>query len=217
MPEGRTWGATSAVEIDPDGKSIWVAERCGANSCAGSNLPAVLKFDESGKLVKSFGSGMFAFPHGIHVDRQGNVWVTDGVPPGAANQPAAAGKSHIVVKFSPEGKVLLTLGKAGVAGDGPDTFNQPSDVITAPNGDIFVADGHGGTQTRIVKFDKTGKFSRHGEEGGSRRLRHPHGLAMDSKGACSSPIGITIGFRSLIRVGSSSKSGSSSAASAEFT
>lgn len=185
MPEGRTWGATSAVEIDPDGKSIWVAERCGANSCAGSNLPAVLKFDESGKLVKSFGSGMFAFPHGIHVDRQGNVWVTDGVPPGAANQPAAAGKSHIVVKFSPEGKVLLTLGKAGVAGDGPDTFNQPSDVITAPNGDIFIADGHGGnTNARIVKFDKTGKFIKTWGKKGTAPgdFDTPHGLAMDSKG-----------------------------------
>src|ERR1700704_3974635 len=143
MPEGRTWGSTSAVDIAPDGKSIWVAERCGGNSCAGSSLPVVLKFDEAGKLVKSFGAGMFIFPHGIHVDNQGNVWVTDGVPPGPAN-PATAGKGHIVVKFSNEGKVLLTLGKAGVPGDGPDTFNQPSDVIVAdPNGDIFVADGHG--------------------------------------------------------------------------
>jgi sugar lactone lactonase YvrE len=185
MPEGRKWGATSAVDIDPDGKSIWVAERCGANSCAGSDLPAVLKFDETGKLVKSFGAGMFAFPHGIHVDRQGNVWVTDGVPPGAASQPGAAGKSHFVVKFSPEGKVLLTLGKPGVPGDGPDTFNQPSDVITAPNGDIFVADGHGGnSNARIVKFDKNGKFIKTWGKKGTApgEFDTPHGLAMDSKG-----------------------------------
>src|ERR1051326_6250389 len=84
MPEGRTWGATSAVDIDKDGKSIWVAERCGANTCwdraAGkmSPLDVVLKFDETGKLVKSFGAGMFVFPHGIFVDRDGNIWVTDG-------------------------------------------------------------------------------------------------------------------------------------------
>ncbi|MFY9558420.1 MAG: 6-bladed beta-propeller [Blastocatellia bacterium] len=185
MPEGRTWGATSAVEIAPDGKSIWVAERCGGNSCAGSNLPAVLKFDETGKLVKSFGAGMFIFPHGIHVDRSGNVWVTDGVPPGAANQQAAAGKGHIVVKFSHEGQVLLTLGKLGVAGEGPDTFNQPSDVITAPNGDIFVADGHGGnTNARIVKFDKNGKFIKTwGKKGaGPGEFDTPHSLAMDSRG-----------------------------------
>jgi hypothetical protein len=76
--EGRQWGSTSAVDIDKDGKSVWVAERCGANSCVGSDLPAVLKFDETGKLVKSFGAGMFAFPHGIHVDREGNVWVPNG-------------------------------------------------------------------------------------------------------------------------------------------
>jgi len=184
MPDGRTWGSTSAVDIDPDGKSIWVAERCGANSCVNSNLPVVLKFDETGKLVNSFGAGMFAFPHGIHVDRQGNVWVTDGVPPGAASQ-APSGKSHFVVKFSPEGKVLLTLGKPGVAGDGPDTFNQPSDVITAPNGDIFVADGHGGnTNARIVKFDKNGKFIKTWGKKGSApgEFDTPHALAMDSKG-----------------------------------
>src|SRR6266508_4211553 len=184
MPEGRTWGATSAVDIDPDGKSIWVAERCGANTCVGSNLPTVLKFDASGKLVKSFGEGMFVFPHGIHVDRNGNVWVTDGIPPGAAAQ-AAVGKGHIVVKFSPDGKVLLTLGKVGVAGDGQDTFNQPSDVVTAPNGDVFVADGHGGnSNARIVKFTKDGKFIKTwGKKGsGPGEFDTPHAIALDSRG-----------------------------------
>ena len=84
MPEGRTWGSTSAVDIDKDGRSIWVAERCAANNCwdaakgVASPLDVVLKFDPSGKLVRSFGAGMFVFPHGIHVDRDGNVWVTDG-------------------------------------------------------------------------------------------------------------------------------------------
>src|SRR5919202_2685652 len=83
LPDGRTWGSTSAVEIDKDGKSIWVAERCGANSCLDEggqikNIPTVLKFDSTGKLVKSFGEGMMIFPHGIYVDRDGNVWVTDG-------------------------------------------------------------------------------------------------------------------------------------------
>ena len=134
LPDGRTWGSTSAVDIDRDGKSVWVAERCGANSCAGKNDPPILKFDASGKLVKSFGEGMFIFPHGIYVDKDDNVWVTDGQ--------GANGKGHQVFKFSPDGKVLLTLGKAGVAGDGPDTFNQPDDVWLAPNGDIFVSDGH---------------------------------------------------------------------------
>ena len=84
LPDGRTWGSTSAVDISPDGQFIWVAERCGANSCLDratgqmSKLPSILKFDQSGKLVASFGGGMLIFPHGIHIDRQGNVWVTDG-------------------------------------------------------------------------------------------------------------------------------------------
>src|SRR5262245_42465818 len=122
MPEGRTWGSTSAVEIDRDGKSIWVAERCGANSCLNSNLDTILKFDETGKLVKSFGAGMIVFPHGIYVDRDGNIWVTDGqdnLPRAARGATAPAGPppakviGHQVFKFSPEGKVLMTLGKPG--------------------------------------------------------------------------------------------------------
>jgi sugar lactone lactonase YvrE len=177
MPEGRTWGSTSAVEIDPDGKSIWVAERCGANSCATSSLPVVLKFDSTGKLVTSFGAGLFVFPHGIHVDPSGNVWVTD--------PRSAEGKGHQVLKFSPEGKVLLVLGKAGVAGNGPDTFNQPSDVVVAANGDIFVADGHDEESNhRIVKFSKDGKFLKAWGKRGSApgEFDTPHGIALDSKG-----------------------------------
>lgn len=91
LPGGRSWGSVSGVAIGPDGKSIWVAERCGAFAppsamkpgqpfaCEGSNLDPILKFDETGKLVKSFGAGMFIFPHGISVDQEGNVWVTDGL------------------------------------------------------------------------------------------------------------------------------------------
>ena len=181
MPEGRTWGATSAVDVDRRG-NIWVGERCGANTCAGSNLPPVLEFDPSGKLLKSFGSGMFVFPHGFHVDKDGNVWVTDTIPTSGEGVP---GKGHTVVKFSPEGKVLMTLGKPGVAGDGPDTFNQPSDVVVASNGDIFVADGHGGnSNARIVKFSKDGKFIRAWGKKGSApgELDTPHAIALDSKG-----------------------------------
>src|SRR5579863_4814694 len=77
LPEGRTWGSTSAVDIDPQGH-VWVAERCGANTCAGSMLDPILQFDSSGKLLRSFGGGMFVFPHGIYCDPDGNVWITDG-------------------------------------------------------------------------------------------------------------------------------------------
>ena len=101
LPDGRSWGSTSAVDIDRDGRSVWVAERCGANSCAGKADDSVLHFDASGKLIKSFGSGMFLFPHGIAVDKDDNVWITDGQ--------MANGKGFTVVKFNPDGKVLMKL------------------------------------------------------------------------------------------------------------
>ncbi|MEP7345597.1 MAG: peptidyl-alpha-hydroxyglycine alpha-amidating lyase family protein, partial [Gemmatimonadaceae bacterium] len=185
LPEGRTWGSTSAVEIDKDGKSIWVAERCGANSCGASMLPAVLKFDPSGRLVKSFGEGLFISPHGIAVDAAGNVWVTDCACTGSA--PAgAAPKGHQVFKFSPDGKLLMTLGKVG-GGKGTDFFWQPNDVLVAPNGDIFVAEGHSsaaGANARIMKFSKDGTLLKSwGTKGtGTGELDQPHALAMDSRG-----------------------------------
>jgi len=176
LPEGRPWGSTAGVDVDRHG-NIWVAERCGANTCAGSNLPPILEFDSSGKLLKNFGEGMFLFPHGLTVDKDGNIWVTDGQ--------GANGKGQQVFKFSPDGKVLMTLGKAGVAGDGPDTFNMPSAVAIGSNGDIFVADGHGGnSNNRIVKFTKDGKFIKMwGKKGtGPGEFDIPHCLAFDSKG-----------------------------------
>src|SRR5579862_7020077 len=116
LPAGRMWGSTSAVEIDKDGKSVWVAERCGQNSCLDratgqmSPLPPILKFDPSGELVKSFGEGMLIFAHGIFVDKDGNLRVTDGqdnAPQGARGKPpAGATKGHQVYKFSPDGKLL---------------------------------------------------------------------------------------------------------------
>ena len=146
LPDGRTWGSTSAVDIDIDGTSIWVGERCGTNSCAGSDLDPVLKFDADGNVVTSFGAWMLIFPHGIHVDSDGNVWITDAQGP-REDAPETAGLGHRVIKFSPTGEVLLVLGEAGVAGDGTDhLLNTPCDVITAPDGSIFVADGHGGTE-----------------------------------------------------------------------
>ncbi len=145
LPDGRTWGTSAGVDIGPDG-NIWAYDRCGqtafADVCSTSDLDPILKFDRTtGEVLTSFGAGLFAFPHGIHVDSDGNVWITDSM----GN--AAGTKGHQVIKFSPAGEVLMTLGQAGVAGNGPDTFNEPNDVITAPNGDIFVADGHSGHLT----------------------------------------------------------------------
>ena len=188
LPAGRTWGSTSAVAIDKDGKSIWVAERCGVNNCAGSSLPSVLKFDDKGNLVTSFGAGMILSPHGIHVDKDGNVWVVDCACTlgAAATAPANAGKGHQIYKFSPKGELLMTL---GAPGGGRDTayFWQPNAVITAPNGDIFVAEGHSSRATsnaRVLKFDKSGKLLKTwGTWGkGATQLDQPHALAFDSKG-----------------------------------
>mgnify|MGYP001215561866 FL=1 len=191
LPPGREWGATSSIDVDPDGKSIWIGERCGSDSirggypirgCAESDLPVVLKFNSDGELVRSFGGGIFAVPHGFHVDHDGNVWVTDApftLPPGIE------GKGHIVVKFSPLGDRLMTLGTPGVTGNDSSHFNMPSDVHVAPNGDIFVADGHGGnSNARIVKFDAQGNYlTEWGEAGsGPGQFNAPHGLAMDSQG-----------------------------------
>ena len=209
MPAGREWGSTSAVDIDKDGRTIWVAERCQANGCWDaakgemSPLDPVLKFDSSGKLLLSFGKGLMVFPHGIHVDRDGNVWVTDGqdnLPRRRPGQPADAPMppppakvvGHQVFKFSPDGKLLMTLGKPGGNQPGqpadPGSFYQPNDVITYPNGDILVAEGHGNaapSTARLIRFDRTGKFLREfGKMGTGREgeFMQPHGLAFDSRG-----------------------------------
>jgi sugar lactone lactonase YvrE len=129
-------------------------------------------------MVKSFGGGMINYPHGLFVDADDNIWVTDG-------RSMNNGKGHTVMKFNQDGKLLMTLGKPGVAGTTQDTFNAPSDILVAPNGDIFVADGHGGnTNNRIVKFTKDGKYIKEwGKKGtGPGEFDTPHRLAMDSAG-----------------------------------
>jgi sugar lactone lactonase YvrE len=184
LPEGRKIGSTAEIAIDRDGTSVWVFERCGGQNCVGSNVAPVMKFDASGKLLQSFGGGMFVRPHGIHIDREGNVWVTDGEGPDGKDA-RRDGKGHQVFKFSKDGKLLMTLGKAGVAGDGPDTFNMPSAVLIAPNGDIFIGDGHGGnSNARMLKFSKDGRFIKTwGKKGtGPGDFETPHALAMDSRG-----------------------------------
>jgi sugar lactone lactonase YvrE len=186
-PAGKPWGSTAGVERGPKGE-IWAIDRCGANSCDGSDRdPLILLDTKTGTAIRSMGKGLFVFPHGLHVDRQGNVWVADG---GVSKD---GSKGLQVTKLSPEGKVLLTLGTAGQRGLDGAHFQSPSDVITAPNGDIFVADGHGaiagtvpdGLQMRIVKFDKTGKFiaAWGGVAGaGPAQFNTPHALALDGKG-----------------------------------
>ena len=187
LPAGRTWGSTSAVDIDRDGRSIWVAERCGENSCATSKLDPIMKFDQAGNVVKSFGAGLIMSPHGIHVDRDNNIWVTDCSCTGPrAPDTSAVKRGHQIFKFSPDGKLLLTLGKAG-GGKGADYFFQPNDVHVAANGNIFVVDGHSSADTanaRVMKFDKSGKLLQTwGKRGkGEGGLDQPHALEIDSRG-----------------------------------
>jgi len=181
LPDGREWGATSAIYPANDGKHIWIAERCGSNLCVGSDVDPVMLYDADGNVVKSFGSGMITWPHGMYVDADDNVWIADAV----GYAPVPEGIGHTIMKFSPDGELLMRLGKEGVAGDGIDVFNKPSDMLVAPNGDIFVADGHdAGGNNRIIKFDKDGKYlMQWGATGGDHgQFRDPHALAMDSQG-----------------------------------
>ena len=169
MNDGH-WGEVIRVHIAPDG-NIWVFNRCfntvppGSATCInrGESNPPILEFDPSGKLLTSFGAGLFAYPHGFTVDRDGNLWASD-----VNNKDVVLGMSaknsdgvimgQEVLKLSPTGKVLMVLGKEGVPGNGPDTFDGPSGVAIAPNGDIFVTDGHGPPNGRVMKFTKDGKF-----------------------------------------------------------
>jgi len=186
---GGHWGELIRADIDPKG-NIWVFHRCfntepaGAATCVGRTDPPILEFDPSGKLLSSFGSGMFAFPHGFTVDRQGNIWASDAnasetVLGLSAKDANGVVRGHQVFKMSPTGKVLMTLGKEGVKGDGPDTFDQPSGIAIAPNGDIFVTDGHG-KNDRVVKFSKDGKFIKtwghHGA--GPGEFDQPHDISI---------------------------------------
>jgi sugar lactone lactonase YvrE len=205
LPAGRTWGTTAGVDIDPVDGNVWAYERCGAPAAGGAGGGAVdcetnpvdpiFKFDRNtGAVLANFGKGVMVTPHGISVDKDGNVWVADF----SGNK--AGTKGYQVHKFSPQGKKLLSLGIAGKRGNADGQFNQPNDVIVGPDGSIYVADGHdaqgmttpaaiaeglkSGATSRISKFSPDGKFIkswgtigvRHGE------FRTPHALAFDSKG-----------------------------------
>ena len=190
LPDEREWGSTAGADIGPDGQ-LWAYDRCGGNAltdgCGTSDVDPILKFDrQTGEVLTSFGAGLFILPHGLHVDQDGNVWVTD------SSGDAEQTKGHQVFKFSPEGEILMTLGTAGVAGSGPDHFNQPCDVITTPEGYIFVSDGHSGQNAnvppgatgRIIKFSPEGEYMMEwGQIGtGPGEFRTPHALELDSQG-----------------------------------
>jgi DNA-binding beta-propeller fold protein YncE len=190
---GGQWGEVIRVHVDTHG-NIWVFHRCfnvvpaGSATCIGrgSANPPILEFDPTGKLLKSFGVGLFAYPHGFTIANDGNLWVTD-----VNDQQTILGMSaknadgvvmgQEVLKLSPNGKVLLTLGKEGVAGAGPDAFDRPTGVAIAPNGDVFVSDGHAPNKYstgRIMKFSKDGRFIKSWGQKGSAlgEFDEPHDI-----------------------------------------
>jgi len=196
LPDNRVWGSVSGVHVDIDGVHLWAGDRCGANSCAGSGVDPIVKLDPQGNVVQSFGANLITWPHGLSVDQEGNVWVTDARAPNAQElerTPDTFKGGHQVVKFSPQGEVLLTIGTPGEAGNPPTHLNEPNAVLVAPDGHIFIAESHGGqfideagegAFSRISKFAPDGTFVKSwgtwGYEDG--QLRSPHALAMDSQG-----------------------------------
>jgi len=202
LPTGRKWGTTAGIDIDPIDGNVWAYERCGAGTagggpvdCDNTPLDPVFKFDrKTGAVLANFGKGVMVTPHGIAVDKQGNVWIADF----SGNKDGT--KGHQVHKFSPRGEKMLSLGTAGKPGNADGQFNQPNDVVVGPDGSIYVADGHDaqgmitpnavadgikrGATSRISKFSADGKFIkswggiglRHGE------FRTPHALVFDSRG-----------------------------------
>jgi len=183
LPSGRKWGSSASVTTAPDG-TIWVVDRCGVSgaggtTCAGPNasVAPIFQFDTTGKLLKTFGAGLFVSPHKLTVDREGNLWVADN-------------GSHQVFKLSStDGRVLMTLGQKGIAGAALDQFDAPTEVAVADNGDIFIGDGHtgGGTavgNARVMKFSKDGKFLKTwGKKGmGPGEFDVIHTVALDSRG-----------------------------------
>ncbi len=193
---GGEWGELIGVDVDPQG-NVWVLHRCfkavlghprivpgdsdgQSANCLGpwAAHPPIMKFSPSGEFLTSFGEGVFGRPHGLAVDHEGNVWAVDD-----NSYTSAPGVGHVVYKYSPNGELLLTLGKVGIAGDGVDTFDRPTDVAVAPSGEIFVTDGHG-QNNRVVKFSSEGVFikswGKTGSEPGS--FNQPHTIAIDSQG-----------------------------------
>jgi DNA-binding beta-propeller fold protein YncE len=194
LPADFAWGEIADADLDADG-TLWVLHRpptpggsaAKAGSARGGEVP-VLHFDSTDKLVRSFGQGLMLQPHGLHIDPQGNIWVTDSGP--FYEQGIRPGKGFQVFKFNRDGKLLMTLGKPGVGAAGTDTFVAPTDVVVNTRGEIFVADGHtprpgSPAGDRIVKLSKDGTFIKAwGTEKGSNpdQVAGPHRLAMDSQG-----------------------------------
>jgi hypothetical protein len=190
LPAGRTLGVVSGVIPDPDGRHLWILDRCGGNQCAGTDLDPILKLDLEGNLVESFGAGLFASPHGFALDHEGFLWVTEGGSHGddRAAQGERLGIGHQVLKLTTQGEVVMRLGEAGVWGEDERHFNGPSGVAVAQNGDVWIADGHRGGNNRLVRYSGDGRFLQAigggvgSESREAARFSDPHDVKIDSRG-----------------------------------
>ena len=161
MPAGWKFGRVSAVATDSQGR-VYVFHR-------GRKADPIVVFDKHGKYLRSFGRGMFGTPHGLRIDRDDNVWVTDV-------------RHHVVMMFTNQGEWRRTLGQQGRPGDGHHDFNRPADIAFSPSGELYVADGYG--NARVVKYSRDGKYlaswGKHGT--GPGEFNTVHSVAVDSRG-----------------------------------
>ena len=160
LPEDFAFGQVSGIAVDSH-DHVFVLHR--------GKRPIMYFEGETGRLLGSWGHGMFKTAHGLRVDAEDNIWATDV-------------DLHVVYKFSHDGELLMVLGKKGVAGLDPFHFNRPTDVAFSPQGDVYVADGYG--NSRIVKFNRRGEYLLEwGQRGsGPGEFNTPHGIAVDSEG-----------------------------------
>jgi DNA-binding beta-propeller fold protein YncE len=159
LPDLITLGACSGVAVNSEG-NIYLFHR---------GKQPIICLDADGTFIRSWGDDVIGSAHGLRIDRDDNVWVTD-----IGN--------HQVLKFSPVGKLLLSLGKAGTAGDGVDEFNKPTDIAFGPDGEFYVTDGYG--NNRVMKFTPNGGFlAQWGEAGdGPGQFNLPHTVVIDRQG-----------------------------------
>jgi len=166
LPAGYNFGAVSGVAISSKG-NVFVLNR---------GPHPIMEFEPGGRFVRSLGEGLFDRPHGLRIDAEDNIWATDG-------------GAHVVIKFNPQGRILLVLGVKGSAGELHEAgflrlFNEPNDVAIGPAGEIFVTQGHGKGDSRVLKFDREGNFIKTwgGKGAAPGQFNVPHSIAVDSRG-----------------------------------
>jgi DNA-binding beta-propeller fold protein YncE len=166
LPAGMTLGSTSGVAINSKG-NIFILNR---------GPHPLMEFDANGKFIRSLGEGFFDRPHGLRIDAEDNIWATDVA-------------SHIVYKFSPEGRIVLVLGVRGSPGEMHAyghlrLFHEPNDLAFGPAGEIYVIQGHGRAEPRVIKFDRDGNFIKTwGKKGtGPGEFDIAHSIAVDARG-----------------------------------